>query len=447
MLKPPARTTNQQLTELLPPKLSPLFFRETPTGPVYIPSRYKIGKGGRGSAKSWGFGSILVLLGAQFTLRILGVREIQNSIQESVHKLLADRIEGMGLSPYYEVQRERIVGANGTEIIFAGVKTDPGKIKSMEGINICFVEEAEKVSEASWRILIPTIRGPGSEIWICFNPRDELDPTYKRFALRMPPRARRVTINWNDNPWFPPELELERRYALSLIEHATDDDDRAQAQADYDHVWDGETQKNSNASIFRRRVVVEVFGEPHEKQRIHLGADWGFANDPTALIRFWITDHHEEIEVDGQMVQHPVQELWISHEAFGYRVENDEIPKLFDTVPGARLWPIKADCARPETISHVARFGFNIAAAEKWQGSLEDGLAHVKAFRKIHIHQRCKKMQEEARMYSYKVDRITGEVLPIVVDKWNHGWDAVRYGLDGFIQRRGIAAQWARLAE
>jgi phage terminase large subunit len=447
MSKLPSRTTNSQLTELLPPKLSSLFFRPGADGPVYIPSRYKIGKGGRGSAKSWGFGSVLVLLGAHFTLRVLCVRELQNSIQESVHKLLSDRIEDMHLSQYYEVQRERIVGASGTEIIFAGIKTDPGKIKSTEGINICFVEEAEKVSEASWRVLIPTIRGPGSEIWICFNPREETDPTYKRFALRMPPRARRIHINWDDNPWFPPELELERRYALQQISEAKDDDERAQAQADYDHVWLGYCQKNSNASIFRRRVVIEAFGEPHEKQVIRYGGDWGFANDPTALIRFWITDHDELVDVDGQMQVVPVQELWISHEAYGYRVENDEIPKLFDTVPGSRLWPIKADCARPETISHVAKFGFNIAAAEKWPGSLEDGIAHVKAFRKIHIHDRCKKMQEEARLYSYKVDRITSEVLPIVVDKHNHGWDAVRYGLDGYIQRRGVAAQWARLAE
>jgi phage terminase large subunit len=118
---------------------------------------------------------------------------------------------------------------------------------------------------------------------------------------------------------------------------------------------------------------------------------------------------------------------------------------LFDSVPGSRKWPIKADCARPETISYVARQGFNIAAAEKWPGSLEDGVAHLKGFVKIHIEERCKHMQEVARLYAYKIDRVTDEVLPIILDCHNHGWDAIRYGLDGHIQRRGVSAQWARL--
>jgi phage terminase large subunit len=116
-------------------------------------------------------------------------------------------------------------------------------------------------------------------------------------------------------------------------------------------------------------------------------------------------------------------------------------------VPGSRKWPIKGDCSQPQTISYVARQGFNLTAAEKWPDSVEDGIEHIKAFRKIHIHTRCKKMQEEAAMYSYKVDRITEDVLPIVLDKWNHGWDAIRYGLCGFIQKRGAASIWARLGK
>ncbi len=364
------------------------------------------------------------------------MREYQNSIAESIHRLLADRIESMGLSGRFDVQNQGIYGTNGSEFIFAGLKSDPAKIKSLEGVDICLVEEAEKISEASWRMLIPTIRKAGSELWIVFNPRDQTDPTSKRFMLRIPPDCRRVIMNWDDNPWFPRELALERQYALSLIKEATDDDERAQAQADYDHVWEGAFQKNSNAAVFRRRVIVEAFDEPPRETVIKYGADWGFANDPTALIRFWITTNPDRSE-----------ELWISHEAFGYRVELDEIPRLFDTVPGARNWPIKADSARPETISYVARQGFNLRAAEKWPGSLEDGVEHIKAFRKIHIHPRCKHMQQEARMYSYKVDRITSEVLPIIVDAHNHGWDAIRYGLDGVIQRRGAAGMWARLGK
>jgi phage terminase large subunit len=418
-----------------------LFFRPGPGGvPVYIPSRYKVAYGGRGSAKSWSFAGLCVVLGTQHKLRILCAREYQTSIRDSIYKLITDRIEQMGLLRYYEIQAQAIFGVNGTEFIFAGIKTDPLKIKSLEAIDICLVEEAERVSDPSWKYLIPTIRTKfgSSEIWVCFNPRDETDPTYQRFVLRNRHDMRRVQINWSDNPWFPAELQAERENDWARIAESTDDDERAQLQADYDHVWEGHLQKNSNASVFRRRVVIESFEDPPEylQMRMFYGADWGFANDPTALIRFWVTHNADNTE-----------ELWISHEAFGYRVEIDETAQLFDSVPGARAWPIHADSARPETISYMARHGFNISAAEKWPGSLEDGVAHLKGFIRIHIHERCKHMQEEARLYAYKVDRITAEVLPIIVDANNHGWDAVRYGLDGYILRRGVNAQWERLGE
>jgi len=243
------------------------------------------------------------------------------------------------------------------------------------------------------------------------------------------PRARIVKVNWDDNPWFTPELDADRQELADRIAAATDDELRSELQAEYDHVWEGYCERHAAAAIFRKRVVIDEFEDPPHGTRIHFGADWGFANDPTALVRFWIHD----------------DELYVSHEAFGYRVEIDDTPALFDTIPGARQWPIKADAARPETISYIRRKGFAIDAAEKWSGSVEDGIAHVKGFRRIHIHRRCKHLQEEARLYSYKVDRVSGDVLPVIVDKHNHGWDAVRYGLDGYIQRRGVAAQWAQL--
>lgn len=303
-------------SDLVAPKLRGLFFRRDTKGrAIYVPSRYKVVYGGRGSAKSWGVVRIAAALGAVRPLRFLCVREYQNSIQESIHRLLSDQIEGLGLSPYYDIQKQVINGSFGTEFIFAGIKNDPAKIKSTEGVDVCLIEEAEKISEQSWKLLIPTIRKAGSEIWVVFNPRDETDPTYKRFVLKPPPTARVAMINWRDNPWFPEALELERQYALSLIRDAADDDERAQAQADYDHVWEGATQRNSQATIFRRRVVVESFDPPVET-RFHYGADWGFANDPTALVRFWVQD----------------DELWIDHEAFGYGVEIDELPQLFDSV-------------------------------------------------------------------------------------------------------------------
>ena len=138
--------------------------------------------------------------------------------------------------------------------------------------------------------------------------------------------------------------------------------------------------------------------------------------------------------------------LFIDAEAFGHGIEIDETPQLFDSIPTSRSWPIKADAARPETISYMRRKGFNIEPAEKWPGSVEDGIAHLKGFKRIVIHERCKHMQEERRLYSYKVDKITNQVLPVIVDKWNHGFDAVRYSLDQYIQRRGGLGVWAQLA-
>ena len=440
-------------TELLPPKLRDLFFRPGPSGePIYVPSRFKVAYGGRGSGKSWSFVRLALALASTRPLRVLCVREYQTSLKESVYQLLVDQIEEMGLSPYFEVQKEAIYGRQRyltkrgwrrATFIFAGIKTDPGKVKSTEGVDLCLVEEAEKVSEASWKVLTPTIRKPGSEIWVCFNPREEKDPTYERFVAYEPHSCRRALVNWYDNPWFPAALQLDRQGDLKRIEDARaagDDDAVVQFQADYDHVWGGECERRSDAAIFRTRVIVEPFEQPREIKRLFLGVDWGFAQDPTAMIRFWITDHKDAAIGD-------YQELWISHEAFGSGVELDEMHLLFDSVPDSRKWPIKADNARPESIAFMARRGFQITAAAKWAGSVEDGIAHLKAFRRIHIHPRCKRMEEEARRYSYKIDRITDQILPVVVDAFNHGWDAIRYGLDGYIQRRGVHALWTKLSE
>ena len=174
---------------------------------------------------------------------------------------------------------------------------------------------------------------------------------------------------------------------------------------------------------------MESFPEPPEGTQIRFGADWGFSVDPTALVRFWILD----------------EELYIDYEAYGYGVEIDETPQLFDSLPEARDWPIKADAARPETISYMSHQGFRIYAAEKWNGSVEDGIAHIKGFKRIHIHPRCRHTAEEFRLYSYKIDATTQEVLPILVDANNHAIDAIRYGLDEFIQRRGVTQVWEQL--
>jgi phage terminase large subunit len=406
--------------------MSPLFDPTHPISDLLKPFRYKIFYGGRGGLKSWGFAEALIRIADEACIRVLCTRELQNSIDDSVHRLLQDTIERLGLQDRFIVENKSIRSLTGSEFIFKGIRHNYKEIKSTEGIDICWLEEAQTVSKESWKVLIPTIRKQGSEIWASFNPDSDTDYTYQ-LAMNPPPNSAVHHINYDQNPFFPETMEKERQYALSLVTSARDDSERAQAQADYDHIWLGMTQRKSAAGILKRWII-EPFDTPDDVQFFH-GADWGFAADPTALVRSFVKD---EI-------------LYIDQETVGYGIEIDELPQLFEMIPTSRRWPIKGDAARPETISYMRNKGFNINPAEKWPGSVEDGIAHLNGFRKIVIHPRCKHMAQEARLYSYKVDKTTGDILPIIVDKWNHCTDAIRYSLDQYIQRRGGLGVWAKL--
>lgn len=370
------------------------------------PHRYKCAYGGRGSAKSWSFAMVLLAKGMASPIRILCARELQVSIGDSVHKLLSDQIDRLKLGKFYSITKNSITGANGTEFIFSGLRNNITKIKSMEGVDIVWVEEAEKVSEESWEVLIPTIRKTGSEIWVSFNPSDEGDPTYKRFVMNPPPDAKVVKINWHDNKFFPEELRKEKDYLYSVD---------AEAAA---HVWGGECRNVSDAQILRGRWRVESFEPQSWWHGPYQGADWGFASDPTAFVRCY---------VDGRT-------LYVDQEAYGLGVEIDHLPALFDSIADARKHLTRADNARPETISYVQRNGFNIIAAEKWPGSVEDGVEFLRSFEAVVIHPRCKHTAEEARLYSYKVDKLSGDVQPVIVDRHNHCMDAIRYALTPMIK-------------
>lgn len=178
---------------------------------LFEPHRYKVAYGGRGSAKSWGFARSLLVQAASRKMRILCTREVQKSIKDSVHKLLSDQIQAMGLGGHFDVLNTEIRGINGSEFIFGGLADHTVEsIKSYEGIDVCWVEEAQSVSKRSWDILIPTIRKEGSEIWVTFNPELDTDETYKRFVENSPTDSVVVKMNWRDNPWFPPVLNQER---------------------------------------------------------------------------------------------------------------------------------------------------------------------------------------------------------------------------------------------
>ena len=340
---------------------------------------------------------------------ILCARELQKSIDDSVYRLLVEQIDALKLGDYYRIYRNVIIGTNGTRFIFEGLKSNVTKVKSIEGIDICWVEEAEKVSEDSWDVLVPTIRKENSEIWITFNPDLETDPTYKRFVLKTPPDTQLRKTTWRNNPTFPDVLQKEKDYMYST------DPDRA------DWIWEGNCRSHSDAQIMRHKWKIESFSPLDEWHGPYYGADWGFARDPTVLIKFYVA---------------PFEQYWdlmIEREVFGYQVDINDTPELFDKVLHDRRWKIRADNARPETISYMRAQGFNIEGAPKWKGCVEDGITWIRSCRKIVIHDRCTHMVDEAKNYTYKIDKLTGDVLPMVEKGFDHGWDSIRYGASEFI--------------
>jgi phage terminase large subunit len=378
--------------------------------PLFEKHRYKSLWGGRGAAKSWTVATTLLIKALESPLRVLCARELQNSIKDSVHRLLSDRIAALDM-PFVVTQNE-IRQGNGSLFLFEGIKHNVTKIKSMEGIDIVWIEEAQSVSEDSWQILVPTIRKPGSEIWLTWNTHDETDPTYQRFVVSPPPDCMALRVNWDQNPWITPELVQEKDYLYRV------DPDAAA------HVWGGEPRKMTDAQVLRGRYVVEPFEPPASPDKAgwggpYLGVDFGFAVDPTVMVRLWVKD----------------RTLYIEHEAYAVGCDIEDTPKLFDSIPDARKHMARADSARPETISHLQRNGYpRVIAADKWPGSVEDGVEHLRSYERIVIHPRCIHAAEEARLWSYKTDRLTGDVKPELLDKHDHVWDAVRYALGPIIQ-------------
>jgi phage terminase large subunit len=209
---------------------------------LFQPSRYKILYGGRGSGKSWGVARALIAKAVQNPIRVLCARELQNSISDSVIALLADQVKAMGLDNFFDVQRSAIYGKNGSEFSFAGLKHNVTSIKSFEGVDVCWIEEGQAVSKTSWETLIPTIRKPGSEIWVTFNPDLDTDETYKRFVVNPPTSAIVRKVNWDDNPWFPDVLREE------LDQLKSKDPDA------YLNVWEGHTRQMLDGAVYANEI-------------------------------------------------------------------------------------------------------------------------------------------------------------------------------------------------
>lgn len=396
----------------LPKKLISVFIAEK--------VRYRGAHGGRGSAKTRSFALMTAVKGYQFAEAgisgvILCAREFMNSLADSSMEEVKQAIRSVDwLADYYDIGQNYIRTKNGlVSYVFCGLRHNLDSIKSKARILLCWVDEAENVSEIAWRKLTPTVREDNSEIWVTWNPETQGSPTDIRFRQNPPENAVMVEMNYNDNPFFPDVLEQERLNDLARLDYAS-----------YAWIWEGAYLENSDKQVLNGKYIIEEFDNDLYKkaERLLFGADFGYANDPNTLIRSFILNDC----------------LYIEYEAYGVHVELNEIPSFYDSVPESRKWAIKGDCSRPETISYIKREGFKISAAKKWQGSVEDGISHLRGFKQIIIHPRCKHTAEEARLYSYKTDRVTEEVLPIIEDKNNHCWDAIRYSLDGYIKQSNV---------
>lgn len=329
------------------------------------------------------------------------LREVQKSLKNSVKLLVEDKIRKFGLTDRFEILDAEIRTPGGGLIIFQGMQNHTAdSVKSLEGFDVAWVEEAQSLSQRSLDLLRPTIRKPGSELWFGWNPNKPTDPVDNLLRGGAPPSDSIVVeVNWDANPWLPDELRQDM------------EDDRRRDPDKFLHVWQGHYALNSEARVFRNWRVEEFETPPDAIHRF--GADWGFAIDPTVLVRCHVVGRN----------------LYVDYEVSQVGCEIDRTPALFDRIPGSRQFLIRADSSRPETVSYMLRQGFKIRGAIKGAGSVEDGVEFLRSF-DIIVHPRCKTVAEELTLYAYKTDPQTGEILPMLEDKNNHTIDALRYALE-----------------
>ncbi len=387
--------------------------------PLLQPARYKGAFGGRGSGKSHAFAEMLIESHIiDQSSRSVCVREVQKSLSQSVKRLLETKIQSLNAGAYFEVQEAVIKSRNGDGlIIFAGMQNHTAdSIKSLEGYDRAWCEEAQSISQRSLDLLRPTIRKPLSELWFSWNPDSATDPVDALLRSdNPPPDSTVIQVNYDDNPWFPSVLRDEMEY------------DRSRDHDKYAHVWRGAYVQHSNARVFANWRVEDFDAPPDAIHRF--GADWGFATDPTVLVRCHIIG----------------RKLYIDYESYMIGCEILNTPELFGQIPDSQKWPIVADSSRPETISHMRKHGYpKIMGAVKGPKSVEEGVEWLKSY-DIIVHPRCTHTIDELTYYSYKLDPLTGNVLPVLQDKNNHVIDALRYACES-ARRTGQAKKIANCA-
>lgn len=373
--------------------------------------RHKAIEGGRGSGKSYNVHGMFAAFALEEPVRILVTRETQNSLTDSSLAVLKRTIHDWGWDDWFHETKHGLACVNGSDFIFRGLQ-NPDRIKSLDDVQYCLVEEAHRVTNEAINILIPTIRNDNSEMWWLYNRDLEKDPVHAALVDSGRDDVEHLHLTYRDNEFFPDVLKREMEY---------------DKKTDYDKylwIWEGNPRTISDAQVFKGKFRVGIFDTPPDVERFYYGADWGFSQDPTVLVRCFIRN----------------QILWIDYEAYGVGVDIDEIPALFDTVPGARLWTISGDSERPDTMSYLRKNGFKVWGAKKGKGSVEDGISFLRSFRGIMIHERCKHTADEFKLYSYKKDRLTGEVLPVLEDKNNHAIDGIRYAMEKTMRAAGSVA-------
>lgn len=382
------------------------------------PARHRVFKGGRGSGKTRGLALMSALRVYELKEQhregvFLCSREHLNSLDESSMEEVKTAIRSVDwLRNHFDIGEKYIRTADRRiSYAFAGLRHNLDSIKSKAMILGNWTDEAESVSEAAWRKLIPTIREEGSENWISYNPESEESATHQRFIVDRPDGCIVTEMNYSDNPWFPDVLEQERL------------DDLKFRPDTYEHVWEGKFLTITDAQVFRNKFRVDEFEPLPSWDGPYFGNDFGFAQDPTVF---------GESYVSGNT-------LYIRRECGRVGLELDETGQFAtDRIPGIERHTIRADSARPESISYLKRHGLpGITGVEKWQGSVEDGVEFIKSFDEVIIHPDCTETAREFRLYSYKVDRLTGDIMPVIVDANNHYIDALRYALAPMIKNKG----------
>lgn len=380
--------------------------------PLFQPKRYKVIHGGRGSAKSWSVARALVSIGATKPIRVLCARETQKSIQESVHRLLKDQIESLGLDQFYTIQENKILGTNGTEFTFAGIRQQGvANLKSYEGTDICWVEEAQVVTKKSWDVLIPTIRKPGSEIWVTFNPELDTDETFSRFVIRPPENSVVIEMNWQDNPWFPPELDKERRQWLD------------RDPVGYLTTWEGKCRPAVEGAIYANEIEAtqregRIRAVPYDPQlKVHTVWDLGW-NDSMSIICVqrvasevrvidYIEDSHRTIDSYVMQLQ---ERKW--------NWGTDYIPH-----DGAHR-DFKSGKSTQELLQTLGR---NVQVLAR--GNPEEGirLARMIFPRTYFDADRCTELVNHLKRYRRQINQVTQEAGAPLHDEHSHAADAFRY--------------------